>query len=230
MFRRTRAHTAVGSLAAAVMLTAAVMTAVPATAAPVHALNRVDSLQVKQQCNAFGNAFALGTTMQVKGQTIRACGPRPAFSLLRGVLQAVLPFLGSIAVYPGYQCVELSTRYLAAADGVTPPPGIMNGAQVVDSYARRFPRVFTKIANGTRNRAPVRGDVISLANNKRFAGVGHTGVVLWSHVNRSGNGRIKTMEQNWGGPGGAKGWHVYQVRHWKISFPLLSHIEWLHRR
>jgi len=228
MFRRTRARTMVGSLAAAVVLTATAMTAAPATAAPTR--DRVESLQVQQQCNAFGGAFALGTSMQVKGQTIRACGPRPAFSLLRGVLQAVLPFLGSIATYPGYQCVELSTRYLAAADGVTPPPGIMNGAQVVDSYASRFPRVFVKIANGTRNKAPVRGDVLSLANNKRFAGVGHTGVVLWSHVNKSGNGQIKTMEQNWGGPGGGKGWHIYQVRRWKVSFPLLAQIKWLHRR
>lgn len=216
---------------AAVTVVAVLALAAPlATAPAVAATHDPRTITVNNSCRGFLGAYALGTSMKVKGQVVRACGPRPSFSLLGGLLQLVLPFLGSIARYPGYQCVELSARYLAAATGALTPPGIMNGAQVVDSYAKRYPRLFVKRANGARHHAPRRGDVLSLANNPRFRGVGHTGVVLWSKVNKRGNGRIKTMEENWGGRGGARGWHIYQVHKWKVIFPELRYINWLHRR
>ncbi len=198
---------------------------------PASAAHRgISPSQIEQGCNAFTGAYALGTSITVKGINVPACGPRPTFSLIGSILHAVLPFLGGFASYPGYQCVELTTRYLAAADGVGPPVGVMNGAQVVDSYARRFPAVFVSRKNGAKKHPPKRGDVISLADNGRFTGVGHTGVVLRSKINRKGNGTIKTMEQNWGGTGGNKGWHVYKVRKWKIQFPQLPFIKWLHQR
>jgi hypothetical protein len=216
-------------LAAALVISLSVSLG-PTTSSATAAPHGVSPSQIRQQCNAFRGAYALGTSIRVNGVTVPACGPRPAFSLLGGLLHAVLPFLGGFASYPGYQCVELSARYLAAAAGVGPPIGIMNGAQVVDSYARRFPKVFVSRMNGARKHPPKRGDVISLANNRRFAGIGHTGVVIASHINRRGNGTIKTMEQNWGGVGGRQGWHVYTVRNWKVKFPLLPWIKWLHRR
>ena len=230
MFHRSFLHarTLATALAAILTMTLALTVAessTPATAAR-HGLH---PSEIRTQCDAFRGAYALGTSIRVRKMTIPACGPRPAFSLLGGLLHAVLPFLSGFASYPGYQCVELSVRYLATRDGVGPPPGVMNGAQVVDSYARRFPKVYVSRANGSHH-APKRGDVISLANNKRFRGIGHTGVVIASHVNRHGNGTIRTMEQNWGGPGGARGWHVYRVHKWRVQFMLLPHIKWLHRR
>ena len=224
-----RARAMAAPLAALIVMTFAV--AIVGTATPATAAHRgITPSDIRMQCTAFRGAYALGTSIKVRKVRIPACGPRPAFSLLGGLLHDVLPFLSGFAIYPGYQCVELSVRYLATRDGVRPPFGIMNGAQVVNSYARRYPTLYVSRHNGARHHPPKRGDVISLANNRYFRGVGHTGVVIASHVNRRGNGTIRTMEQNWGGPGGRKGWHVYQVRKWRVQFPQLPFIKWLHKR
>jgi hypothetical protein len=179
-------------------------------------------------CNAFTGAHELGEKIKAGLFTVYACGPRPNWSSGKNLFKTVFPYLGSIARYPGYQCVELTARYLAAAYGAFTGPGIVNGAQVVDNYARRYPNLFTKRHNGSVGHAPVRGDVMSFAKNGAFTGVGHSGVVLGSSVNSKGNGTVTDMEQNYGGPGGTNGKHVYVMKNWRIQWKQMPHAEWLH--
>ena len=218
---------------ALVALTPALGTGSAAAVPRRHSAQIITLLKVPA-CSAFIGARKLGAKMAVDGQAVYACGPRPNYAGLLGrlfnVLATVFPYWHSIARYHGYQCVELTSRYLAAAYGVHTGAGIVNGAQVVDNYARRYPRLFQKFANGNRSHPPQRGDVISFATNHRFRGIGHTGVVAKSAVGRRGNGHIVVMEQNYGGKSGKKGWHTYRVKHFKVIWKQKPYIKWLHRR
>ena len=64
----------------------------------------------------------------------------------------------------------------------------------------------------------------------RFNDVGHTGIVVTSTVNSAGNGTMRTLEQNWGGAGGASGYHNYTVKSWRVVYAGLPHIKWLRAR
>lgn len=234
MFRRTARSWARRSAAAVVLVAAVVATgtgsgAGSAGAAPAAAVDRSALLDIPS-CTGFLGAYALGAKFQVGSVTVQACGPRPNYTNASDPLQTVLPYVGSIASYPGYQCVELSARYLAAAYGARTPAGTMNGAQVVSSYARRYPKLFVRHSNGVKGYAPKRGDVMSFSRNKHFSDVGHTGVVLASHVNSKGNGTVTDMEQNYGGAGGASGKHVYTVKKWHVIWKQKPYVRWLHAR
>ena len=109
-------------------------------------------------------------------------------------------------------------------------PGVANGAQAVDRYAAVYPTRFTKIANGTKGKAPRKGDVLSLSSRARFDDVGHTGVVISSNVSTAGNGTVRAMEENWGGTGGTSGYHDYVVKNWRVLYAGLPHIKWLRAR
>lgn len=180
-------------------------------------------------CQDFVGARSLGSSYRDSRVRIYACGARPSFDGARtGGGPVVLPFAESTTYYLGYQCIELVARYLQARFGAG--PGRANGAQAVDRYAEAYPATFWRIANGTRHRAPRRGDVLSLSASRRFNDVGHTGIVLSSWVGRAGNGTIRALEQNWGGPGGTRGLHTYTVRRWRVRFSALPHIKWLRAR
>ena len=180
-------------------------------------------------CSAFRGAKTLATYYQDASVKVYACGARPSFDGSKsGGGPTVLPFAGSSVYYKGYQCIELVARYLKAKYNAD--PGKANGAQAVDRYAAAYPTKFVKIANGTKAKAPRKGDVLSLSANRSFNDVGHTGVVISSSVNSSGNGTVKAMEENWGGIGGARGYHTYTVRGWRVSFAGLPHIKWLRSR
>jgi len=185
-------------------------------------------------CSAFLGARKLGARIRTGNETVYACGPRPNYArgldAVINVLAIVFPYTRSIARYLGYQCVELTSRYLAAAYGVFTGPGVVNGAQEVDNYKARYPRKFRKFRNGNKSHPPKRGDVISFSSNRHFNDVGHTGVVLRSKIDRRGHGRIRVLEQNFGGATGADGYHVYKVRHFKVISTTLPHVKWLHRR
>jgi hypothetical protein len=184
---------------------------------------------VAPRCDGYRGARALGTTYTDSVVKIYACGVRPSFDgAKKGTGPVVRPFAGSTIYYRGYQCIELVARYLMARYGAA--PGVANGAQAVDRYAAAYPKKFVKIANGTRRKAPRRGDVLSLSAHHTFSGVGHTGIVISSSVSSAGNGTIKAMEENWGGPGGTRGYHTYPVRSWRVQFPGLPYIKWLRAR
>lgn len=209
------------ALCLAVLLTAlGVFTSLPAADATSTAISG---------CSAFSGARKLGTYYQDASVKVYACGARPSFDGSKsGGGPTVLPFAGSSFYYNGYQCIELVARYLKAKYNAN--PGRANGAQAVDRYAAAYPTKFVKIANGTRSKTPRKGDVLSLSANKFFNDVGHTGVVISSSVNSSGNGTVKAMEENWGGTGGTSGYHNYTVRNWRLSFAGLPYIKWLRSR
>lgn len=95
-----------------------------------------------------------------------------------------------------------------------------NGDQAVDNYYAAYPSTFTKYSNGSAGNLPVPGDVLSLSAVSTFNGAdgGHTGVVVSSDVNSSGNGSIRVAEQNYGGSTGGSGYHDYTVTSWTVQY------------
>ena len=182
---------------------------------------------VVRGCTAFAGARALGHYYADARVRVYPCGMRPSWDGARtGSGPVVRPFAGSTIYYRGYQCIELVARYLKARFNAD--PGVANGAQAVDRYASAYPARFVRIANGTRWRAPRKGDVLSLSRTWDFSGVGHTGIVSWSTVSSAGNGTIGAIEENWGGIGGSTGYHNYPVRNWRVVYPGLPYVKWLH--
>lgn len=208
-------------------------TAAATTTAATTAARRASTVLDVLGCTAFLGAHALGasftgTTASGQEYQVDACGPRPNYSKAPRLLSIVYPYHDSIARYRGYQCVELSARYLHVAFGADTPAGVMNGSEVVNSYARRYPKLFVKYHNGAVHHAPVAGDVLSFSKNKHFNDLGHTGVVLSSSVGPKGNGTLKDLEENYGGSGGSHGHHVYKIKDWRVIWKQKPHIEWLH--
>jgi hypothetical protein len=154
---------------------------------------------------------------------VPACGPRPDFG---GSTAPVHPYPGSLTT-PGYQCVELSERFLYYKDAVTMPIST-NGNQVVDHYVARYPSMFEAVANGTAGRVPVQGDVLSLDTVTGFNGAagGHTAIVQSSSVNSAGTGSIVVIEEN----NSAVGQQTLTVSNWHVAYPGFSYIKWLHPR
>lgn len=180
-------------------------------------------------CSGYSGAKALGSSYSDAYVRVYACGARPSWDGLRtGSGPVVLPFAGSTVYYRGYQCIELVARYLKARYGAN--PGMANGAQAVDRYVAAYPTKFVKIANGTKAKSPRKGDVLSLSANKAFNDVGHAGIVISSAVNSVGNGTMRAVEQNWGGTGGASGYHTYTVKSWRVIYAGLPYIKWLRSR
>ena len=178
-------------------------------------------------CNAFSGAYQLpGSNGVVPAAysdgslVVPACGPIPG----TGGGPNVYPYPGSLAT-PGYQCVEFSERYLYYKYGAT--MGIStNGDQVVAHYGAKYPSLFSVVANGTANQAPVQGDVLSFSTVSTFnsGSGGHTGVVQASSVNSAGNGSITIVEEN----AVSSGVQILSVTGWRVSYSGFPYIEWLH--
>jgi len=186
-------------------------------------------LRSADSCNAFGGAHQLPGAHGVvpaaysdPGLTVPACGPRPG----AGGGPTVYAYPGSSS-FAGYQCVEFAERFLYYKDGVTMGGGT-NGDEVVAKYAAQYPSMFTALANGTPNAAPVKGDVLSLSTLATFnsSDGGHTMVVQSSNVNSAGNGSITTVDEN----GTAAGVEVLTVTNWTVTYASFPYIEWLHLR
>jgi len=131
----------------------------------------------------------------------------------------------------GFQCVELSDRFLWAVDG---------------AFASNVPdgRDFVKVANsqlgipiGTpgMDRLPSPGDVVSMWGGPRALGYGHTAVVTSVSVDGDGNGTIAIMEEN----GLKTGWDQIAVSNWSEAYGdpgfaggayYYNHVEWLELR
>ena len=207
-------------------LTAAVATAAtwpdPSTAALTAAADKQGG-----SCNAVAGAYqfpgADGVTPAAwtgDGLTVPACGPIPNDG---GPTTPVAPYPGALKT-PGYQCVEFSERYLFYRYGVT--MGIAtDGDQVAEHYAAKYPALFMLVKSGTPNRAPVAGDVLSMAKVPGFDGSdgGHTAVVQSSSVNSAGNGTVTIVEEN-AVPSGVQ---VLRVSDWNVTYDGFPYLEWL---
>ena len=211
-----------GGVAALAVLVALVALAGPVSGAQAGGLGAAGG-----PCGAVPGGYQLpgagGTgraAWSADGLVVPACGPAPGDG--RGA-PAVYPYPGALWT-AGYQCVELSERYLYDRYGVT--MGIAtNGDQVAAHYAAGYPGLFTVIRNGTPHRAPAAGDVLSLSAAPGFdsASGGHTAVVQSSAVTAAGNGTVTIVEEN----AGAAGEAVLPVSGWRVRYPGFPYVEWL---
>ena len=124
---------------------------------------------------------------------------------------------------PGFQCVELSDRFLYVHWGYLAQPD--NGDQVVAGYGAAFS--IPVVANGSVGNAPQVSDVMSFSANSNFqdSDGGHTGVVVASSVNSSGNGSISLLDEN---DNGTAGLNTITVSDWVVQpYGGYSYIDWL---
>lgn len=175
-----------------------------------------------------GKGKALGT-YTLNGWKIAVCGPRPEADKARvwgG--RGVNPFgtQPKTSDLDGYQCTELSARWLYYAYGTKYSSGGAysggNGKEVVNKYAKEFPKKFVKYSNAKTHR-PVSGDVISFNPGSK---AGHVGIVYKVEISSKGTGSVQVLEQNSGRKGGEKGKSVYSVKNWKIE----QAVNWLHKK
>jgi len=163
------------------------------------------------------NSEALGDSFN----GLTPCGPRPFIYTYPSVFNPgpiVQFFPGAWGEYE-WQCVELAMRYLYLKHSVNPYSA--NGKDVVNNFPSGQYPGFEKIRNGTSNKAPQPGDVISFSG---FTSVGHVAVVTVSDVNSNGDGYIKVIEQN----SSISGHKVIVVDDWKVK-DYISAVNWLHK-
>lgn len=210
--------------AGAAVLTAAIATAATWPNQPAAALS---AARQGGSCNAVAGAYQFPGADGVKpaawtggGLTVPACGPIPNDG---GPTTPIAPYPGALKT-PGYQCVEFSERYLFYRYGVTMNIPT-NGDQVAAHYAARYPALFMLVKSGTPNRAPVPGDVLSMAKVPGFDGSdgGHTAVVQSSSVNSAGNGTVTIVEEN-AVPSGVQ---VLKDTDWTVTYDGFPYLEWL---
>ncbi len=140
-----------------------------------------------------------------------SCGPI-------GSSQLVYFFPGAVGQYE-WQCTELAKRYLYLKYSINPYQA--NGKDVVNNMPNQYiGATFERIANGTFQKTPQAGDVISFGPGTTF---GHVAVVTGSNVDSNGNGTISIIEQNWN----QNGQRSLAVVSWKVksSLPVSN---WLH--
>lgn len=130
--------------------------------------------------NNFPGSYPLGPSYR----GVKACGP---LNTAREVNFGV-----GVHQYE-WQCPELSKRYLYLAFGTAPYSA--HGKDVVWNYPN--PNL-EKVTNGTANKGPNAGDVLSYGATDQY---GHTSVVTTSSIDANGNGTVTVMEQNWTAPG-----------------------------
>ncbi len=154
-------------------------------------------------CAATSYWRTAGKTLGAWYQGMEACGPIPG-----GGGPAVYTSQGIYT--PGWQCVELSERWLTLAYSLRGVPA--DGWQVASNYSHAYPNALTHyFNNGTPGLVPEPGDVLSFTWN-------HTAVVTNSQVGSDGKGSITIIQENvspdgWGSLS-VNNWKVYGVKDW----------------
>lgn len=109
----------------------------------------------------------------------------------------------------GFQCVELSERFLWLVYGKVVPK-VYAGADFVETGHHRL---HVPIGVPGKGHVPMPGDIVSLSGPTADP-AGHTAVVSGVNVDPAGNGAIQLMEEN----GSLSGWDYIDVHHWQESF------------
>lgn len=156
-----------------------------------------------------------GGKVVASGDGVMACGPTGGTGI-----EIPGPGLSKGISTPGFQCVELSERFLFVTHGWGTIGA--NGAQVAQRYASAHG--VPLITNGTPGVAPQVGDVMSFAENASFSGEGHTGVVVASSVNSEGDGSIELLSENWEHTGNKR---VVKVAKWVVASIGFPDTEWI---
>lgn len=125
----------------------------------------------------------------------------------------------------GFQCVELSARFLWAVYGryaTNVPDG--KDFVAVSHQELGIPVGYPGLAS-----LPAVGDIVSLRGAAGTLPYGHTAVVTSVRVNGQGNGSIQLMEEN----GQSRGWNQISVQSWSESYSspgsyyYYNHVTWL---
>ena len=117
-----------------------------------------------------------------------------------------------------WQCTELAKRYLFLKYNIAPYQA--NGKDVVNNMSQQYiGSLFERIPNGTPNKAPMLGDVISFRSTAYIEG--HVAIVTSSDVDSNGNGSIVIIEQN----ASKSGQQPVSVSNWQVGNLAIN---WLH--
>ncbi|HEY1920968.1 MAG TPA: CHAP domain-containing protein [Streptosporangiaceae bacterium] len=147
------------------------------------------------------NAFcadAGASDVIVRSLPVPACGPTGSNDI---DIPYVYPYQNGEETYtPGFQCVELTDRYLYATRHWGAVGG--DGADVVRVYGAAHH--IAPVLNGTAGQAPRVGDVISFSVESGFTDdsdfyPGHTAIVSASNVGPTGNGTVTMLSENFSG-------------------------------
>jgi hypothetical protein len=175
------------------------------------------------------HGVSLGTVFTDGVVIVPTCGPIPdGVAACDSIATCpVYPYPGAPDPYPGYQCVELTARYLWYRFGAAEQ--VANGDDQAAAYARADPSMFTLVANGTVGDAPHIGDVLSMSAHADFEDEdgGHVAIVqsVSPTVASTGTGTIYLVDQN-DQPSGTA---TLSMRHWRIEPGIngYAHFEWL---
>lgn len=117
-----------------------------------------------------------------------------------------------------WQCTELAKRFLYLKYNI--PAYQASGKDVVNNVPQQYINsLFERIPNGTPNKAPLPGDVISFRSTAYEEG--HVAIVTSSNVDSNGSGTIWILEQN----ASKSGHQSVSVSSWQVG---LLAINWLH--
>ena len=139
----------------------------------------------------FAGSVPLGSSYR----GVKTCGPLNTMHLVN---------FGVGTLQYEWQCVEYVKRYIYLAFGIAPYSA--NGNTVVSNYSGTR---LTKVLNGTANKGPIPGDVISYTGPSTY---GHTSLVIASNIDTNGNGSITIAEQNYS----KLGTRTHTVSKWSI--------------
>ncbi len=164
------------------------------------------------------------------------CGPSPEYSNAANRNTSVrLPEAYGKSFWSGtldgFQCVELSDRWLAMAYGLnvlSNTNGDRVAANYYDAYHASHPQM-RLIASGTSGQWPQPGDVISFSDSGSFYDKdgGHVAVVVpGGSVNSAGNGTIYVAQENVEGVSFTH--QALSVSNWHVNGEGYSDVEWLH--
>lgn len=131
--------------------------------------------------NGFPGSYPLGSSYR----GVKTCGPKNTMHLVR--------FQPNLWGEYEWQCVEYVMRFIYLAYGIAPYSA--NGNMVVKNYPGSR---LQKVTNGTANKGPFPGDVISYDGP---GSVGHTSLVIATNIDGSGNGTVTIAEQNYSNTG-----------------------------
>ncbi len=152
-----------------------------------------------------------GYPLGAKFDNVFACGPATGVSS---------PF-DSV----GFQCVELSARFLWVVYGKS----ATNVPDGKDFVAVSHQELGTPVGYPGPGSIPRVGDIVSLSGGASTLPYGHTGVVTSVKVDGQGNGAIGLMEEN----GVSSGSNRITVSHWSESYGsaggyyYYNHVSWL---
>jgi hypothetical protein len=119
----------------------------------------------------------------------------------------------------GFQCVELSARYMWAVNGDY-VANVPTGEAFVQSAHDQFG---IPVGVAGVHSFPLPGDVVSISGGETTRGIGHTAIVVSAKINSHGDGLIHIVQQN----ASSNGWGVITVSNWQESFGGPAEVTWL---